>query len=283
MRPDAVRLDDGTTLRARAVIDARGPSATSSHLTLGWQKFLGLELQLTAPHGLTCPTLMDACVDQLDGYRFVYLLPFAPDRVLVEDTYYADSTELETEQLRARIASYAARRGWQVREVVREEHGVLPILLEGEPEKLWDEAAGVSRAGVAAALFHPTTGYSLPEALRLAEKIERFLARRRTDFDAPMLFDVVRTHAMRRWRAGAYFRLLNRLLFRAADPAQRWRVMQRFYTLSEPLIARFYAGRLRWRDQLRIVVGRPPVPMGAAIRVALNVDPASSLAARAPK
>ncbi|MBC7445235.1 MAG: lycopene cyclase, partial [Polaromonas sp.] len=66
--------------------------------------------------------------------------------------------------------------------------------------------------------------------------------------------------------AQGFFRLLNRLLFQAARPAERWRVMQRFYGLPAPLISRFYAARLSWLDKMRILAGKPPVPLGAAWR-----------------
>ena len=51
--------------------------------------------------------VMDASVEQLDGYRFVYLLPFGPRDVFVEDTYYSDSPEVDQPLLQSRIAAYA--------------------------------------------------------------------------------------------------------------------------------------------------------------------------------
>ena len=41
--------------------------------------------------------------------------------------------------------------------------------------------------------------------------------------------------------------------------------MEQFYRRPEPLIARFYAGRLTWADRARILVGRPPVPVARAL------------------
>jgi lycopene beta-cyclase len=35
--------------------------------------------------------------------------------------------------------------------------------------------------------------------------------------------------------------------------------------LSQPLIERFYAGRTEWRDILRILSGKPPVPVHRAL------------------
>ncbi|AEG91853.1 lycopene beta-cyclase CrtY [Ramlibacter tataouinensis] len=262
--PGHVRLSDGSWLRAGAVIDGRGlpPDAP---LELGFQKFLGQVLRLQAPHGLAGPILMDATVPQHDGYRFVYTLPLDERTVLVEDTFYADGDAVDEAALRRNLAAYAQAQGWRPAGVLREERGVLPITLDGDPQALWSRAGGVPRSGLAAGLFHPTTGYSLPEAVRLAERVAGL-----PDLSAGALFQAVRAHAMERWRDQAFFRLLNRMLFRAAAPAQRWRVMQRFYGLPEPLIARFYGSRLTAWDRLRIVSGKPPVPLAAAVRAALG-------------
>jgi lycopene beta-cyclase len=41
-------------------------------------------------------------------------------------------------------------------------------------------------------------------------------------------------------------------------------VLERFYRLSPALVQRFYAAESRWTDQVRILSGRPPVPIGRA-------------------
>ncbi|MFE8646578.1 lycopene beta-cyclase CrtY [Sphingomonas sp. NCPPB 2930] len=270
--PTTVRLAGGGLLRARAVIDGRG-HPPAAHLALRFQKFLGQELQLAAPHGLTAPMLMDATVDQVDGYRFVYLLPFTADTVLVEDTVYADGATLSRDLLRGHIADYAAGQGWTVAKVLREEEGVLPIALAGDADALWRGMGGVPRAGLAAALFHPTTGYSLPQAVRLADHLAA-LPRAAFD-DCRTVQAAVQAHALGHWRATGFFRVLNRMLFLAAAPAARRKVMARFYRLRGPLIARFYAGRSSWLDKARILTGRPPVPLGAALRAVLSPVPAA--------
>ena len=71
---------------------------------------------------------------------------------------------------------------------------------------------------------------------------------------------------MREWRGQRFFRLLNRMLFRAAAPERRYAVLQRFYGLPEGLIARFYGDRLTLADKARILTGRPPVPLLRAAR-----------------
>ncbi len=265
--PTRVELADGERLQARAVIDGRGPGR-NRWLTLGYQTFLGQELRLAAPHGLTAPVIMDASVEQQGGYRFVYLLPFARDRVLVEDTHYVDSAAWEPDRLRANIEAYVGARGWRVEEIVREEQGSLPIVLAGDFEHYWDDLQGQPCAGLRAGLFHFTTGYSLPHAVRLADRIAR-----QPDFSAPALFAMVRREAEQEWRRQRFFRLLNRMLFLAGSPDQRWRVMQRFYRLPAPLISHFYAGRLALRDKARLLSGKPPVPIGQALSAACRIHP----------
>ena len=263
IRPTGVTLEDGRTLSARGVIDARGP-AESIHLTLGFQKFLGLEVETERSHGLARPIVMDATVPQIDGYRFLYSLPFGPKRLLLEDTRYADGPELDQESLEAATLAYATQQGWRVTGIVRREHGVLPVALGGDIYGFWDEAERASpaaRVGLRAALFHPTTGYSLPDAVRMAERIARL-----PELTTSSLRAEVRVASVEAWRERAFFRALNRMLFRAGRPDRRYRVLQRHYSLSEPLIRRFYAGELTTLDKARILAGRPPVPIGEALR-----------------
>jgi lycopene beta-cyclase len=257
---NVARLSDGHEITAPLVIDARGARPTAS-LSLAWQKFVGLEVRLAGPHGLDGPIVMDADLPQLDGYRFLYVLPFDETRLLVEDTRYSDGDGLDLEGVAADALAYAATKGWRVAEVIRREHGVLPIALGGDIDAFWDEQApGVPSIGMRSAMFHPTTGYSLPDAARLADLIAA----------APILesgpvLELVRERSKHLWRERAFFRALNRMLFLAAKPDQRWRVLARFYRLPQPIIERFFAARPTFGDQLRTVIGKPPVPVRAAL------------------
>jgi lycopene beta-cyclase len=260
VRPDQVILADGTRVDGACVIDARGyqPSAA---LTLGFQKFVGLEVETEEAHGLVNPVIMDATVDQRDGYRFVYLLPFSPTRILIEDTRYSDGDDLDLQALATDISAYATAQGWSIARVFREEHGVLPIALAHDAERFWSgKPADVPQAGMRAALFHPTTGYSLPEAVRVAN-----LVASSWPIGSAALAPAIKAHALLRHRQQRFFRLLNRMLFRAALPERRHLVLERFYKLPLPLIERFYAGRTTWPDIARILIGKPPVPVHRAL------------------
>lgn len=261
----SVTLGNGSVLHAPCVIDARG-ARDVPYLALGFQKFVALEVEVGQPHQLQHPIIMDATIPQQDGYRFFYTLPLTATRLLIYDTYYSDGRDLAREALEQRIRSYIDDNGWTLQRVCREEHGVLPIVLAGHEAQLDRNAStGVPTVGLAAALFHPTTGYSLPDAVRTADLITRAAAASplTTDKVRQLVLETVRST----WQQRSFYRLLNRMLFRAAAPSARYQVLERFYRLDVGLIQRFYAARLTKFDQLRVVVGKPPVPLGRALGV----------------
>lgn len=264
--PHFVRLAGGETIAALGVIDARGPTDLSG-LNLGWQKFLGREYRFNRPHGLHHPIVMDALVDQSDGYRFVYCLPFSETRMLIEDTYYSLSPTLDADTLGRRIEAYASARGWHSSAVEREESGVLPVVIGGDVEALWEQLTGVAKLGLRGGFFHPTTGYSLPDAVRMALFVSR-----QQDFSSASLHTNVKREATRLWQERRFYRLLDRMLFRAARPSQRYKVLEHFYRLDAGLVSRFYAGSSTLADKVRIFSGKPPIPIGSAIGALLGLE-----------
>lgn len=260
--PDAVTLRSGERIEAAAVIDARGPEPTEA-LELGWQKFVGQEIRLAAPHGLERPIVMDACVEQHDGYRFVYCLPFTSDRLLIEDTYYSNDPALDRPLLAGRIAAYAESRGWRIAEVEHEEQGVLPVATGGDFEAFWPATDPVGRLGLRGGFFHPTTGYSLPDAVRTAMLVA-------SQGDVTRLAIMLRAEAARLWRERGFYRLLSRMLMNGARPEERRGVLEHFYRLGPERIARFYAGRFTLVDKAHALAGKPPIPILRGLRAAIS-------------
>ena len=243
-----IRLVDGRRFDADLVVDARGPERLPAIGANGYQKFVGLEFRLEQPSPVTTPWLMDARVPQNDGFRFFYVLPFDAHQVLIEDTYYSDSPDLDRERLREEILAYARRHGLATAAVVREESGVLPIPLQRITAP---STRSPLVAGYAGGWFHATTGYSFPIALRLA----RHIATRAPEqvFDE----DYQRT-AREHQRQNRFCLLLNRMMFQAFAPEQRYSPLARFYSLPDPTVLRFYALSMTAWDRARVLVGRPP-------------------------
>jgi lycopene beta-cyclase len=273
LRPDQVRLGQAVTavdvgsvtlangerIAADAVIDARGPGPTPG-LKLGWQKFVGRSYRFARPHGRTRPVIMDATVQQSDGYRFVYSLPFTETELLIEDTYYSNSPALDDAAIGGGLDAHRAELAPGAAESISEERGVLPVLIGGAVEALWTTGAPVPRLGLRGGYFHPTTGYSLPDAVRNAALLSE-----QREINTRALYDLFFARARRQWKDRRYFQLLNRMLFHGAVPDQRYRVLEHFYRLPDAVIGRFYAGELTRRDKLRILSGRPPVPIARAV------------------
>ena len=256
---NGVTLADGRTLSAGAVIDARGPERTAIDDTrCGYQKFVGLEVRTARPHGLDRPILMDARVAQIDGFRFVYVLPLADDVLLIEDTRFSDGPELDAVALRLGVEQYAQEAGFEVAQVLRVERGVLPWPWAGDVLVPDDDEPLV--AGFQGGWFHPVTGYSFPVALRFALHVA---GTPMAELRGSGLARLVR--AQRRQLGLAHG--LNKMLFKWFAPHDRIHVLERFYGLPEPLIRRFYAMRSTEIDRARIFIGRPP--RGMSYRAAL--------------
>lgn len=243
---DNVRLADGTIVAGRHVVDARGPRGPSADS--GFQKFVGLEVELATPVDATTALLMDATVAQPDAFRFVYLLPFSPTRALIEDTYFANGPELDVAAVRQRVLAWIAQRGLTVKEIVREEHGVLPMP--------WRAGGPIARvpplvAGYRGGWFHPATGYSVPVALRLACHVAK-------TFDGEVFGPAFDALAGEHEQQAGFAYLLNELLFVAAEPDKRWMIFRHFYELPDDLTLRFYAATLSGPDRRRMFLRKPP-------------------------
>lgn len=253
-----VVVDDGEELRAEVVLDGRGPEPGRFAGRAGFQKFLGLELELMREHGLSLPTLMDATVEQRGGFRFMYTLPLGPRRLLIEDTTFAHAPGLDEPGLREAILAYADRAGLGAGRVVREERGVLPMPWAGLPD---EPSASPMATGYRGGWFHPATGYSFPIALRLALHVAGRPASR--------LFDghLAALHREHR-RQVDFCEKLNRLLFNFFPDEEMWNVFDWFYRLPVEVVARFYALDLTMLDRARILVGRPPSGMSVGAAVA---------------
>lgn len=260
MDAGGVTLQSGERIDARTVIDARGFTPTA-RLTGGWQVFMGRHIRTHHPHGVMRPVIMDARVEQVDGYRFVYVLPLGEHDLFVEDTYYNDGPELDRAALSARIDAYAKDHGW-AGETMAEEVGVLPVITGGRFAR-WQAdltVPGVARIGARGGFVHPLTSYTLPFAVETA-----LLIAARADLPGTQLAPLVEQRAQAHWRRTGYFRMLGTMLFGAALPHERFRIFQRFYRLAPALIERFYAARPTWADKARVLCGKPPVPVSRAI------------------
>lgn len=254
----SVYLENGEFLTGNIVIDARGWAPEQGELC-GWQKFVGLDLELESSHGLTRPMLMDADCEQLDGYRFIYTLPWSRNRVLIEDTRYSGTPDFDVDAYTEEVLRYAQERAWQIRRIERVESAALPIPLRQPTIR---GKSKVGSIGMAGGFFHRVTGYSLPWAVRIADCLSRI-----DDYTPSSVMEELGRFRQESKRMDEFSLLLNRMLFCAAEPTERQQIFSRFYRLPEGLIQRFYAGSMTLMDMGRVLVGKPPVKIQRALKV----------------
>ncbi|MBK1642096.1 lycopene cyclase [Chromatium okenii] len=255
--PQRVTLADGRIFQGRLIIDARGPDQNASRRGGGYQKFVGLECQLRQPITMNAPLLMDTRCPQYDGFRFHYVLPFAPDRVLIEDTYFSNNPTLDVDTISVNIIAEAGRLGLAVERVLRSEVGVLPMpaLSTFHPRN-----EGVLHAGYAGGWFNPGTGYSLAAAVRLAEHLSTVALED--------VYGKAWRQLVRKMRIQSHFlAFLNLMMFGLFHDKQRAKLMERFYLVSDDVIHRFFAMDSTALDMWKIMwVGAPWTPKGRSKR-----------------
>jgi lycopene beta-cyclase len=169
-------------------------------------------------------------------------------RVLVEDTRFSDNPRLERFDCLNLVQSYLTDRACKRFEIVREEHGCLPMPISGGMRPQLTEPL---RGGYAGGWFHAATGYSFPLAVRFADAV----ASNPPHEASQRILQLARQN---QFQAG-FSRFLNRLLFRAVRPEQRWQIFRRFYrALPDAAIERFYGHQFNRMDAARMIFGAPP-------------------------
>jgi lycopene beta-cyclase len=217
---------------------------------------------------------MDARAQQLDGYRFVYVLPLSASRFLVEDTYFSRDAILDRESVSKRLRTYLTGRGVQAYEIVREESGVLPMPWSAGYDGKQPASQPVA-IGYRAGLFHPATGYSLGLAVQTADRMARAVSAPQSESLHTL---ATRTVAELQAQVAANFRFaraLNFLAFRAIPGSWlRGLVFSAVYRLPPDVLRRFYAAQTKPRDRLALLaaVARVPRPRLALTAAPLNGD-----------
>lgn len=230
------------------VIQASG--SQSPNTFPGFQKFVGLEFELEHSCSLTAPCIMDVTIPQKDGFRFMYVLPFTENRILVEDTYYSLNAQLNVQAIETEIYAYCAKKQWKIKSVLRSEQGCLPIPIRQTPPQPITHR--ILPLGMYANLFHSTTGYSLAVNYNFIWEIFDFLSHTELTtywYQKQLTF----------YKSMSFYRMLNKFLFMAGTTRKRYRFLEVFYQhQTQETIQRFYAGKTSRKDKLKIFSGRAP-------------------------
>ncbi len=240
----------GEDWRSSHVIDARGPETREARL---FQHFVGWDVEFE--HDVLDPrraTLMDFDVDQEGAIRFLYVLPESTRRGLVETTVLSPepwSVERHESGLRAYMDQ---RFGAAEFEVLRTEHGVLPM--DGNVgEELLSSGGRVLRGGAAGGALRPSSGYAFLATQRWAASLPAAWPgvgyRSWGDVPAP------RSKALK-WLDQVFLAQLR------SSPASAPELFERLFSrVDAPVLARFLTDVPSRRDLVRIMRALPPAPL----------------------
>lgn len=255
-----VELENDHILAARCILDARGSVDPLPEGVYGYRKTLSLDVKLEGPHGLAEPVLIDANCPQLDGLRFFQLFPWDEKRLMVAETFYSDTPELNRERIVRSIRSFIERRGWKMVDQGREEMLATPIPMTSN-YLTKSQGGDPLPIGMRGGYFHATTGRSLPDSVRIAEFIAQI-----DDLTTQSARDRLMKFRRSWMTRQRFYRLLNRWLFYASEPSLRYTVLQHFYQQPTEVLERFESGRTSWSDRMRMLTAKPPVPFDRAFR-----------------
>ena len=234
---------------ARHVLDGRPPARRPRY----GQFFLGREIATDADaFDPGAVPLMHFRRGYSAGVDFLYILPFARDRALVEVTSFAPAPperSVFADWLEAEIAALGAGRP----DVLRQEAGALPMEV-GYREPA---APGVTRIGLGGGAARPSTGYAFQRIQAQSDALARGLIRGdgpRLPAERPMTRFMDRVFLQVLAAAPERGPALFESLFRNA-PAER--------------LERFLSGSTRAADRLSVMAALPPAPfLRAAARPA---------------
>jgi lycopene beta-cyclase len=215
-------------------------------LELGWRKSVARDYRFAEPHQVDRPVLIDATVDQHDGFRFMQCIPFSETRMRIEDCYLSNAPELGAEQSVERIEAYLAKRRWVPAELEREETGAQPIPIGGDFGSFWRVGgARVAKIGMRGGFFHPATGSTIADAVRTA-----LMLARQKDYTGAALHDLFEREASAHWRNREPYRSFNAAAFGARQ--DRRKMFEELYQQDPGLIARFYSEQLGVLERMRV-------------------------------
>lgn len=160
---------DAGPLRANQVIDTRSPSRIPTY----GQFFLGWEIRTERPvFDPTRVQLMQFRKARSAGVDFVYILPFASDRALVEVTSFAPASPTP-EVFAAWLSEEIDALDAGLHEVLRQESGALPMQVGYRQP----HTPGVIGMGLAGGAARPSTGYAFSRIQAQADRVARALQR----------------------------------------------------------------------------------------------------------
>ena len=209
------------------------------------QHFRGWEIETDRPcFDPQLPTLFDFRTPQDGHMRFVYTLPFAENRALIEYTVFS-ARLLPSEEYDAGLKTYVEDRlSIRQYEIKHVEAGVIPMTDQPFPRRLGERVMSIGTKG---GRVKPSTGYAFLRVQRDSAAIVQSLVEHQEPFDLPA----------QRGRFGLHDSILLNIMTRHPDD------LKPIFTLmfrNNPVqrIFRFLDETISFNEEARFIASLPP-------------------------
>ena len=269
-------------VRARWVLDSRPPQRgnASGHAAPGdsaqpdlAQSFYGWVVETDFPwQSEAGVTLMDLEVPQDGATQFVYILPYAENRVLVELTRFGTAI-LEADLAEQRLLNYlkAALPDQATYRIVHREQGIIPMS-EHRSEHcsaLTERHSmhGIMSIGTRNNALKPSTGYAFKTMHQQARELAQFLGNSNSDYSA----SDSRGPTTKPWQSQPShprYAFLDGLLLHILRrrPHQGKAIFEQLFAGTPlPSVLRFMDEKSSWKDDLRMLTHLPWKPFLVAL------------------
>jgi lycopene beta-cyclase len=178
---NGVEYQAGWVFDSRILPDSIEPNP--SRFTYLKQHFLGWEIE--TQKNVFDPevfTMFDLCTAKEDGFCFYYILPFSPNRALVEFTVFSENIWQETLYRQALERYLNSALGGSSYQIHDEEQGVIPMTDHPFPRRLGKRVMSIGTLG---GRVKPSTGYAFARIQRDSKAITHSLVKYGHPFRVP--------------------------------------------------------------------------------------------------
>ena len=158
------------TYFASYIVDTRPPEKEHLERSTLFQCFLGAEIVLKSPSRLD-PTQVELMTEMRivdEDFCFTYVLPFTPEHLLVEVTFFS-KRPLSHAAMQHAFTALLVHRGWETAKILRTEQASLPMGLPHTQTSNGTRSSRYLHAGMRGGALRASSGYAFMRIQRWAE------------------------------------------------------------------------------------------------------------------
>jgi lycopene beta-cyclase len=217
-----------------------------------WQSFVGYEIKTQADYfSPEKMVLMDFDPTFKNGLAFIYILPTNGKKALIEFTVFSENI-IPKQQLITRLKkSIALRIDSQPYEILRVEHGTLPM---GYQPAQQDKAPNYLYAGLFAGAARPSSGYAFQRIQSWSKKCAQSIVNEHTLYRSP------KENRVQSFMDGLFLTVIKN------NPTSAASLFEDLFNRCDlNTVIKFMSDKATFSDYFRIIKSLPPSPFIKAL------------------